>query len=363
MATLGLWDRTGDQQVRDSLLGNGRSVASTQLRQGQRAIQNAAYSQAASQRGGNPALAVRNAQHAAAIAGAENNYNQAKLRAQEQLQYQQLAQAEDQKRGQVIGGILGGAGAALGSLAGPAGTVAGGALGAAAGNIVGGNSQGAFGEGLNAAVRGATQQGAQAAQQAALGGVGSPKSSWVAGRDNGLSIMQKSAGNPQVVEQLPGRNPSSMVRLDSENIVQPGGTPAPEPSTAVAQAPMSPAEPSVPVAPAAPAQPQLPPGSGVELQVAPRMVAANQPVAEGRPLEEAVRGSVVQPSAQPVMATAPVAPTMVQPPPSAVVSNQPNGTQQVGSSFRERQAIPLYQTRDVMDAFLRDQVRRSRGGV
>ena len=359
MATLGLWDRTGDQQVRDSLLGNGRSVASTQLRQGQRAIQNAAYSQAASQRGGNPALAVRNAQHAAAIAGAENNYNQAKLRAQEQLQYQQLAQAEDQKRGQVIGGILGGAGAALGSLAGPAGTVAGGALGAAAGNLVGGNSQGAFGEGLNAAVRGATQQGAQAA----LGGVGSPKSSWVAGRDNGLSVTQKFAGNPQVVEQLPGRNPSSMVRLDSENIVQPGGTQAPEPSTAVAQTPMSPAEPSVPVAPAAPAQPQLPPGSGVELQVAPRMVAANQPVAEGRPLEEAVRGSVVQPSAQPVMATAPVAPTMVQPPPSAVVSNQPNGTQQVGSSFRERQAIPLYQTRDVMDAFLRDQVRRSRGGV
>jgi hypothetical protein len=359
MATLGLWDRTGDQQVRDSLLGNGRSVASTQLRQGQRAIQNAAYSQAASQRGGNPALAVRNAQHAAAIAGEENNYNQAKLRAQEQLQYQQLAQAEDQKRGQVIGGILGGAGAALGSLAGPAGTVAGGALGAAAGNLVGGNSQGAFAEGLNAAVRGATQQGAQAA----LGGVGSPKSSWVAGRDNGLSVTQKFAGNPQVVEQLPGRNPSSMVRLDSENIVQPGGTQAPEPSTAVAQTPMSPAEPSVPVAPAAPAQPQLPPGSGVELQVAPRMVAANQPVAEGRPLEEAVRGSVVQPSAQPVMATAPVAPTMVQPPPSAVVSNQPNGVQQVGSSFRERQAIPLYQTRDVLDAFLRDQARRSRGGV
>lgn len=148
MSTLGVWDRTGDQQVRDSLVGNGRSVASTQLAQGQRAIQNAAYSQAASQRGGNPALAVRNAQHAAAIAGAENNYNQAKLRAQEQLQYQQVAQAEDEKRGKFIGGILGGTGALIGSLGGPAGTVAGGALGAAAGNLIGGNSEGALQAGL-----------------------------------------------------------------------------------------------------------------------------------------------------------------------------------------------------------------------
>lgn len=192
MSTLGVWDRTGDQQVRDSLVGNGRSVASTQLAQGQRAIQNAAYSQAASQRGGNPALAVRNAQHAAAIAGAENNYNQAKLRAQEQLQYQQVAQAEDEKRGKFIGGILGGTGALIGSLGGPVGTVAGGALGAAAGNLIGGNPEGALQAGIGSAV----QQGAGAALQGAVGGA-SPKSSWVAGQDNGLNLAQKASGLTQ----------------------------------------------------------------------------------------------------------------------------------------------------------------------
>ncbi len=135
MATLGIFDRTGDQELRNTLLGNGRSVASTQLNQGNRAIQNQAFSMAASQRGGNPALAMRNAQNAAAAAGVEHNYNQAKLRASEQAQAQQLAQAEDAKRGQVIGGVLGGIGAGLGSLAGPAGTALGGAAGAALGKV------------------------------------------------------------------------------------------------------------------------------------------------------------------------------------------------------------------------------------
>lgn len=214
MATLGYFDRTGDQQVRDSLIGNGRSVANTQLNQGNRAIQNQAFSMAASQRGGNPALAMRNAQNAAAAAGVEHNYNQAKLRAQEQLQYQGIAQAEDAKRGQVIGGILGGAGAALGTLAGPAGTALGGAAGSALGSAVnsgisgkpvdfGGIAGTAANAGLGAATNGLTGAAAKFTPGSAEAKAALSAAHPQAGRGGiaGVGAFDAAAGAPLMVQE------------------------------------------------------------------------------------------------------------------------------------------------------------------
>lgn len=298
MATLGVFDRTGDQQFRDTLLGNGRSVASTQLAQGQRRIQNAAYSQAASQRGGNPALAMRNAQNAAAAAGAEHNFNQARLRAQEQAQAQQLAQAEDEKRGRFIGGILGGVGAGLGSLAGPAGTVAGGALGAAAGNLVGGNPGGAFGAGLQA---GANNLGpALRASVPGPAGVSKTGASTVSRVGSAVASAPRSGAfvtDPSVkAAMMSAQAPAVPVAAAPGNVGDTGIADDMAGGTRLATNQMSTVtQPGAPVpAVTTPAQAhdafstRQSPGSGETLVATPQPVPVAQPLAEGRALEPAV---------------------------------------------------------------------------
>lgn len=298
MATLGIFDRTGDDQLRQTLMGSGRSVASTQLAQGNRAIQNQAYSMAAGQRGGNPALAMRNAQNAAASAQVEHNYNQAKLRAAEQAQAQQLAQVEDAKRGQVIGGVLGGVGAALGSLAGPAGTAAGAAVGNAAGQLATGKPENAFGALGNGLVGEAAKlaPGSEAAK-AALTNANFP----VQPMANPLANSMANAGNAMRAGYAPQAAAAAPAQAH-------GGV-APNPAAL--------ANPGAQVQSGVVAAEQRGGGTGIAMQTAPQQVAANQPLPEG---QHYVPAAMLAQSMQP-LTTTPQVPASLPTGPSPVYGN------------------------------------------
>lgn len=329
MATLGIFDRTGDQELRNTLLGNGRSVASTQLNQGNRAIQNQAFSMAASQRGGNPALAMRNAQNAAAAAGVEHNYNQAKLRASEQAQAQQLAQAEDAKRGQVIGGVLGGIGAGLGSLAGPAGTALGGAAGAALGGAV------------NSGISGKPVDGNALAQTLGRGainaGAGAAMAPAAAAAQPGLTIEQKQAAQPGYDGAYVPGMPQA----------------AAQPATPPLQTGMLP--------PTAAPQAQVSPMTPPPMQ---QVAVNNAPMPEGAPMEpqSPVGGYVpaaqiaqtMQPQAQPAVAPPPVPfnPQSLPTGPAPVYANQTAPGGFGGMRNGQGGTTPLAQSRDELFNYL-----------